>query len=167
MVSPKNGSSRVAGTSRSPASVVRWTRLSCRPRPRACAIWPRRKLIFPSITSSFILLTDAGAALKASRRCTSVSERDDRLQVERPVERGVAAADDHHVLVAEILHLAHGIEHRLALVGLDAVDRRALGLERAAAGGDHHDLGEEHLVGIGRQPEAAVRQLLEARRPCG
>ena len=68
-----------------------------------------------------------------------------RLQVQRPVERGIAAADDQQPLVAELLHLAHGIEHRRALVGLDAGDRRLLGLERAAAGGDHDHLASNTL----------------------
>ena len=59
-----------------------------------------------------------------------------RMEVERPVERRVAAAGDQHPAAAEVLHLAHRIEDALALVGFDARGRRALGLERAAAGGD-------------------------------
>jgi HPt (histidine-containing phosphotransfer) domain-containing protein len=44
----------------------------------------------------------------------------DRLQVERPVERGIAAADDQQITVAELFHAAHGIKYALALIGLDA-----------------------------------------------
>src|SRR5207342_3980403 len=80
----------------------------------------------------------------------------DRLQIERPVERRVAAADDQQPLAAEVLHLAHGVEDRLLLVGLDAVDRRALGLERAAAGRHHDAFALENLAAIGGYAEAGV-----------
>ena len=76
----------------------------------------------------------------------------DRMEVQRPVERRVAAADDQHPAAAEVLHLAHRIEDARALVGLDAGSRRALGLERAAAGGDHHHLGLDRRPGVGRDP---------------
>ena len=74
----------------------------------------------------------------------------DRLQVQRPVERRIAATDDQDVLIAEIFHAAHRIEDALALIGLDARDRRTFRLERAAASGDHHNLGLEdfRLVGF-------------------
>src|SRR5262245_5665608 len=85
----------------------------------------------------------------------------DRREVERPVERAVAAADDEQALAAELLHLAHGVEHRLFLIGLDARDRRALGLERAAAGRDHHHLAFELLAGVGLHPEQRVADLLD------
>ena len=85
----------------------------------------------------------------------------DRMQIERPVERGIAAADDQDVLVAELLHLAHGIEHRGAFIGLDARHRRTLRLERAAARGDHHHLALEHLAGIGRDAKAGIADLLD------
>ena len=44
----------------------------------------------------------------------------DRRQVQCPVERAVAAADDQNALVAERIHLAHRIEQRLAFIRLDA-----------------------------------------------
>ena len=69
----------------------------------------------------------------------------DRLQGEGPVQRRIAAAHDHHVASAEILHAPHGIMHAAALVGLDAGDRRLLGLERAAAGRDHEGLAAQVL----------------------
>ena len=91
----------------------------------------------------------------------------DRLQVQRPVERGIAAADDDEVVAAEILHAAHRIEDALALIGLDAGDRRALRLERAAAGRDDHDLGLEHLVLVGGDAEACRPPASRAPTPCG
>ena len=85
----------------------------------------------------------------------------DRMKVERPVERGIAAADDQDVLVAELLHLAHGVEHRGAFIGLDARHRRALRLKRSAARGDHHHLAFEHLAGIGGHAKAGIADLLD------
>ena len=85
----------------------------------------------------------------------------DRMQVERPVERGIAAADDQNILVAELLHLAHGVEHRGAFIGLDARHRRPLRLERAAARGDHHHLAFEHLAGVGGDAKAGIADLLD------
>ena len=84
------------------------------------------------------------------------------LQAERPVERGVAAADDQHVLAAKFVHLAHRVEDGLALERLDAGKRRPLGRERAAAGCHDHDLGEERGAGIGREPEPPIARALEA-----
>ena len=85
----------------------------------------------------------------------------ERGEVERPVERAVATAGDQDVLVLELLHLAHGIEDGLAFIAIDAGDRRALGHEAAAAGGDHHGMGDDLGLGIGRQLPAAVVELLE------
>ena len=88
-----------------------------------------------------------------------------RLQIERPVERRIAAADDHQVLVAELLHLAHRIEDRCALIRLDARNRRTLRLERTAAGRDHHDLAEEGVAGVGGQAGSARPAAAGASRP--
>ena len=83
----------------------------------------------------------------------------DRLQVQGPIERRVAAADDEHVAAPEMLHLAHRIEHRSAFILLDAGKRRALRREGSAAGGNHHHLGFKHGIRVGLQPEAAVEAL--------
>src|SRR5215467_4173585 len=85
----------------------------------------------------------------------------DRREIERPVERTIAAADDEQALVAERLHLAHGVEHRLLLISLDARNGRALGLERAAAGRDQHHLAFERLAGIGLHAEQRIANALD------
>ncbi len=62
----------------------------------------------------------------------AMDERDllgDRMQVQRPVESRIAAADDEHVLVAKFFHLSHGVEDGFVFIGLDAFDRRLLWLE--------------------------------------
>ena len=85
----------------------------------------------------------------------------ERREVERPVERRVAAAGDQQPLAAERLHLAHRVIDRLRLVGLDAGDRRALRLERAAAGRDHDDLASNTLPAFGRDAEQRIADLLD------
>ncbi len=87
----------------------------------------------------------------------------DRLQVECPVERRIAAADDDEIVAAEFLHAPHRIKDALAFIVLDARDGRALGLKRTAAGGDHHHLGLEHFALVGGDPETAILQLFKAR----
>ena len=82
-----------------------------------------------------------------------------KLSVQSSAE--VAAADDHDILVAEMVHLAHGVIDRLFLIGIDAVDRRLLGLKRTAARGDQHGLALERLAAVGADPE--VRRLAGAQ----
>ena len=86
----------------------------------------------------------------------------DRVEVQRPVERGVAAADDQDVLAAEVFHLAHGVVHRLAFKGFDARHRRTLRLERAAAGRHDQHGALEHLAAIGGDAETRIADLLNA-----
>ncbi len=83
----------------------------------------------------------------------------DGLQIQRPIERGIAAADDEHVAILEILHLAHGVEDRGALIMLDAGKRRPLRGEGPAARGDHQDLAFELGAAIGGEPEAVIEAL--------
>ncbi len=62
-----------------------------------------------------------------------------RRQIDRPVERGIAAAGDQDVLAAERLHLAHGIMHamrRLHKPRCPATGGR-LGTKLPRAGRDH------------------------------
>ena len=83
-----------------------------------------------------------------------------RRQVERPIERAVAATDNENALVAERFHPAHRVMHGLAFIRLDAGDRRPLRLERSAARGNDHDLGFELLALIGLHPEQRIADLL-------
>ena len=85
----------------------------------------------------------------------------DRLQVEHPVERGVAAAGDQDPPAAELLHLAHGVEQRRALEPLRTWQGQPARHEAAGTGGDHHDRRLDHGAEIGLQPPAPVRQPLQ------
>src|SRR6185369_1381156 len=85
----------------------------------------------------------------------------DRREIERPVERTVAAADDEQALVAELLHLAHRVEHRLLFIGLYAGNGRTFGLERAAAGRDQHHLAFERLARVGLHAEQGIADPLD------
>ena len=131
------------------------------PSPSSADTWPSTKSILPSPTSAIILLTLSGAARNSLRRCSSVRWLASGARLSVQSSARVAAADDQHALAAERLHLAHRIEHRGALVGLDPRDRRTLGLERAAAGGDHHDLDLEHLAAVGGDAEQRIADLLD------
>ena len=70
------------------------------------------------------------------------------MQIEHPIERGIAAADDDDAPVPELLDLAHGVEDASALVGADVGNRRFLRLERAAAGRDDDHLRLERGPGV-------------------
>src|SRR5215213_4287825 len=83
------------------------------------------------------------------------------MQIERPVQRRVAATDDQQILVTELLHLPHGIENGAAFISLDARHRRTLRLERSAARGDHDDLALEYLAAIGADAKAGIADLLD------
>ncbi len=90
------------------------------------------------------------------------------LQVQRPVQRRVAAAVDHDALAAEALHLTHGVVHAdaraLVLEQLDAGRGGLLGLEGAAAGGDHQHRGLDGGLAIGCDPPLALGRLGKRRR---
>ncbi len=86
----------------------------------------------------------------------------DRLQVEDPVERRIAAAGHHHPPVAECLHLADGVEERGALEGLGTRQRDAPRHEAAGPGGDHHDRCLEDRPQRRLEPPPAVVQTLQA-----
>ena len=96
---------------------------------------------------------------RAAEIVAAMDERDalrDGVQVQRPVERAVAAADDHHVPVAEVLHAPHGVVDGLALIGIDARDGRLLGLERAAARRHDHAFAFEGLAGVGLHTKSGL-----------
>src|SRR5665213_3715381 len=85
-----------------------------------------------------------------------------RRQIERPVERAVAAADDQQILVAKVSHLAHGIVHRLVFVRFDAIDRRPFRLKRTAAGGNDDRVALEYFSAIGGHAVERVADILDA-----
>ena len=157
MVRPKNGSMAEQGSRSSPSFVLTVTASSCRRSPCSAVTWPMSSLIFPVGDERAHLLDRVGRAAELVAPVQQRQAFGDRLEVERPVERRVAAADDEHVLAAQVLHAAHGVVHGRALVGLDAFERRTLRRERAAARGDHDDLGAgTDLPASVRDPEAAV-----------
>ena len=69
----------------------------------------------------------------------------DGREVQRPVERGVAAACDQNIAAANLLHLAHGVEDGRALVSLNARNGGTLRHEAAAARRDDDDRREKLL----------------------
>ena len=166
IVRPKNGSIASHATGYTvPSLPFTCTPESCPSSPSQAGHLAERE-IHRAVGDELAHLVDAvgrGAEIVAAMHQRQALGQ--RLQIERPVERRVAAADDQDVLVAELLHLAHGVEHRLRLVGLDAGDRRTLGLERAAAGRDDDDLRLEHLAGVGGDAEQRIADALEARSP--
>ncbi len=80
----------------------------------------------------------------------------DVLQRQRPIDRRIAPAGDHHALAAEILPAANVIlDGARRLVGRKAGERRAVRAERAGAGGDQHGFGGDRVAQVGGQPEIA------------
>src|ERR1700677_3361378 len=89
---------------------------------------------------------------RRAERVPAVNQGDavgDRVQVQGPVERGIAPAHDHHAPSLEMVHLAHGIEHALVFVGVEPWDRRPLRLERPPARRDKNGLGFDRLFVVG------------------
>ena len=162
MVSPKNGSSASQAISKFEPSLRFTIALAIRPPSPSSAEHLTQHEIDLTLADQRHHLVDAvgrGAELAAPVQQREVAR--DRRQIERPIERGIAAAHDQDALVAERFHLPDGIEHRGALIGLDARNRRPLGLERAAAGRDHDDLDLEHLPAIGRHAKQRIADLLD------
>ena len=93
---------------------------------------------------------------RSAELVTAVDQRDalrQGLQVQRPVQSRVAAADHHHMLVAKGFHLAHGVMDGHSLVHLDAGDWGLLRLKRPATRSDHDGLAGDRLADIRLQPE--------------
>ena len=75
---------------------------------------------------------------------------------QRPVHGRVPAAGDHHALAAEILAPAHVVLHGAGgLVGVQPVQRRAVGAEGTGAGGDDDGARADGVVAVGAQSEGA------------
>lgn len=62
---------------------------------------------------------------------------DDRLQVDGPVECGIAATRDHHFTIAVRFHFAHGIKDRRALIRFNPGNRGLFGHKGSAARSNH------------------------------
>ena len=102
------------------------------------------------------------AVRRGAETVAVVDKRDlfgDRLEVQCPVEGGVAAAGDDEVLAAEGVHLADRVEHGLAFISLDAGDGRALGREASAAGRDDDAARIDARAGVGRDAPACLGLL--------
>ncbi len=103
----------------------------------------------------FIHAIGVGAELVAA-----VNEGDgfgDGLEVQRPIQRAVAAADDDDVFTREFIHLAHGVEYGCTFEVFDAGDRGFFRHEGAAARGDDDDFGFEDFAGVGGEFPAVSR----------
>ena len=85
-----------------------------------------------------------------------VHARRARQQLERPVERRVAPAEDHQALAGELGGVADAVLDGAALERLAALDPDAPRLEGAEAAGDHHRAGIETHPAGGLQVEASV-----------
>nr|GEU28069.1 hypothetical protein [Tanacetum cinerariifolium] len=77
-------------------------------------------------------------------------------EVQRPVQRGVAAAADDQVLAFELGRILDLVVQLRAFEHVDAVDLQRAGLERTDAGGNEDGLGDELGAGRGGDIEAAV-----------
>ena len=75
---------------------------------------------------------------------------------QRPVERGVAAAEDHHVLIRVCARILDAIVDVLAFELGRARHVELARLERAHAARDHDGAGIEHRARAGHDAEAAV-----------
>ena len=80
-------------------------------------------------------------------------------EVERPIERRIAAADDDDVLAREHRRVAHAVKELRVAMPLDAFDLQCARLERADAAGDEEGLGNQAGAAIGFDIEAAVVAL--------
>src|SRR5512132_115624 len=86
------------------------------------------------------------------------------LEAERPVERAVAAADDHTRSVAENILLAHEVVEALALPDIDVVDPELARLEGPVARGDDQRPAQEGAALVRGDREelfAVLAQTLE------
>ena len=84
-----------------------------------------------------------------------------RREIERPVQRQIAAARDQHVAAAQLLDFAHRVKDRLAFIFFDAGNRRTLRHKTSAARRDHHHRRNQNRARICRKLPAAVVQAVQ------
>jgi hypothetical protein len=100
-----------------------------------------------------------------------VDERDREvggvLQPQRPVQRRVAAADDHYALARELRLLADDVVQPATFPAVDVFDSELARLERAVPCGDDDRAREVGVPGVRREGEnllAVLAQALERAR---
>src|SRR6185312_1648863 len=79
-----------------------------------------------------------------------------RSERERPVERGVSAAEDHEPFAVQRARVAHAVVNRCALERLAALEPDAPRLERTDAARNHHGSSGQRRAGARAQEKAAV-----------
>src|SRR5262249_21911478 len=97
---------------------------------------------------------------------TSMHEREAlgrRAKLERPVERGIAAAEDHELFAREIGFALHLVVNVLALEGLAAFDAETPRLKRPETAGNDHGLGDERRAGGSLEVQAMIVTASEPR----
>ncbi len=107
----------------------------------------------PAATALFERLAHRRLGAEAGPPMHQLDGGGDAAQGQRPIDRRVAAAGDHHPLAAEGLPSRHRIVHTHALVSFDAREGRPIRPKQAAARGDDHRLGADSRPGGGRQHE--------------
>ena len=83
------------------------------------------------------------------------------LQVDRPVERGVAAADDHAALVGELGLALDEVVQPAPAPGLEPLDRQRARLEGPVAGGDDQRAAEVVAALVGREAPDLLAFVLD------
>src|SRR5690606_26752735 len=112
------------------------------------------------------LLHGGDAGLVGPELVTAVNQLDAAgpvLEVEAPVDGGVATTDDEDFLVAERTLVLDEVEDALALELVDAGAVELVGGEGADAGGDQHRLAEVDVVGVGAQAPDLVLGAVDLR----
>ena len=103
--------------------------------------------------------------------------RSDRVEAERPVEGGIAAAGDDHPLAPVVLPAGHQIGDRsCVLVGFDPGKRGSVGSEGATSCRDHHGLAPDggsgrcadtECAGMSINTDDLLAEVVDRREWCG
>ena len=104
--------------------------------------------------------------LERAEAVPAMDERDRQarrvLEAERPVERGVAAADDDAGLVLEDLLAPDEVMEPAPLPVVDVLDLELAGLERPVPGGDDQHARRERLALVGGEDEVLLAVRADA-----
>ena len=85
-------------------------------------------------------------------------------EFQRPVERGIAAAENHKTLAGELGRALHLVVNARAFERFDAFDAQTTRLKRAEAAGNDHGARMEARVQRGAQQERVILQHLQLGR---